>query len=116
MGLTERHWFENEDVPENYEWDLEDAVYNSRTSKKSEDSALTGRGGMMMADRDSVTNDLNIAKSILCNQQMLTPEMYVRIGQSVTNAIDLLKEQEERIKQFELERSWDEKPDTMGKW
>ena len=34
MGLTERHWFENEDVPENYEWDLEDAVYNSRTNKK----------------------------------------------------------------------------------
>lgn len=34
MGLTERHWFENEDTPENYEWDLEDAVYNSRTNKK----------------------------------------------------------------------------------
>ena len=29
MGLTERHWFENDDVPENYEWSLEDAVYNS---------------------------------------------------------------------------------------
>ena len=26
MGLTERHWFENENVPENYEWALEDAV------------------------------------------------------------------------------------------
>lgn len=26
MGLTERHWFENEDVPENYEWALEDAL------------------------------------------------------------------------------------------
>ena len=36
MGLTERHWFENEDVPENYEWALEDAVYNSRTNKKVE--------------------------------------------------------------------------------
>ena len=24
MGLTERHLFENEDVPENYEWALED--------------------------------------------------------------------------------------------
>lgn len=33
MGLTERHWFENEDVPENCEWDLEDAVYNSRINK-----------------------------------------------------------------------------------
>ena len=27
MGLTERHWFENEDVPENYEWNLEDVVW-----------------------------------------------------------------------------------------
>ena len=36
MGLTERHLFENEDVPENYEWALEDAVYNSRTNKKAD--------------------------------------------------------------------------------
>ena len=36
MGLTERHWFENEDVPENYEWGLEDAVHNSRTNKKAD--------------------------------------------------------------------------------
>lgn len=40
MGLTERHWFENEDVPENYEWDLEDAVYNSRTNKKHDDDII----------------------------------------------------------------------------
>lgn len=38
MGLTERHWFENEDVPENYEWDLEDAVYNS--NKKHDDDIV----------------------------------------------------------------------------
>ena len=38
MGLTERHWFENEDVPEKYEWALEDAVYNSRTNKKHDDT------------------------------------------------------------------------------
>lgn len=36
MGLTERHWFENEDVPENYEWALEDAVYNSAMLKERE--------------------------------------------------------------------------------
>ncbi len=35
MGLTERHWFENEDVPENYEWALEGAVYGSRIDKKA---------------------------------------------------------------------------------
>ena len=40
MGLTERHWFENEDAPENYEWALEDAVYNSRTNKKHDDDIV----------------------------------------------------------------------------
>ncbi len=42
MGLTERHWFENEDVPENYEWTLEDAVYNSSTNKKPEEQKASG--------------------------------------------------------------------------
>lgn len=40
MGLTERHWFENEDTPENYERALEDAVYNSRTNKKHDDDIV----------------------------------------------------------------------------
>ena len=31
-------------------------------------------------------------------------------------ALALLKEQEERIKKFELEKGWDESPDMMGKW
>ena len=35
MGLTERHLFEDEDVPENDEWALEDAVYNSLENIKS---------------------------------------------------------------------------------
>ena len=43
---------------------------------------------------DNVINDLNTAKLILCNPQMLTPEMRVRIGQVVTSAIDLLTEHE----------------------
>ena len=30
--------------------------------------------------------------------------------------LKLLKEQEERIKEFELEKRWDESPDMMGKW
>ena len=32
------------------------------------------------------------------------------------DAIALLKEQGERIKEFELEKGWDESPDMMGKW
>ena len=40
MGLTEKHWFENEDVPENYEWALEDAVYNLRANKMEKDDEV----------------------------------------------------------------------------
>ncbi len=43
------------------------------------------------------------------------------VWRSCTNALAeealiLLKEQEKRIKKYELERSCDENPDTMGKW
>ena len=47
-----------------------------------------------MNSLEKVINDLNVAKHILCNPQMLTPEMCVRIGQAITSAIDQLKEQE----------------------
>ena len=47
-----------------------------------------------MTETERVINDLNVAKLILCNPQMLTPEMCIRIGQAVTNVIGLLKEQE----------------------
>ena len=47
-----------------------------------------------MTDREKAINDLNTSKLILCNPQMLTPEMCVKIGQAITSAIALLKEQE----------------------
>lgn len=90
MGLTERHWFENEDVPENYEWALEDAVYNSCTNKK----ANTVEVVRCKNDKEAIVNDLNVAKHMLCNRQILTPEMCVRIGQAITSVLTLLKEQE----------------------
>lgn len=40
MGLTERHWFENEDVPENYEWALEDAAYSSHAKEKEPEARV----------------------------------------------------------------------------
>ena len=51
-----------------------------------------------MSETEKVTNDLNVAKLILCNPQVLTPEMCVKIGQAINTAIDLLKEQEAREK------------------
>lgn len=50
-----------------------------------------------MHDRDSVINDLNAAKRILCNPQMLTPEICIRIGQAITSALAMLKEQQKLI-------------------
>jgi hypothetical protein len=47
-----------------------------------------------MSETERVINDLNVAKRMLCNPQMLTPEMCIKIGQAITNAIALLKEQE----------------------
>ena len=43
-----------------------------------------------MSATESVIKDLNIAKFILCNPQMLNPEMCIRIGQAINSAIDLL--------------------------
>ena len=49
-----------------------------------------------MSETERVINDLNVAKHILCNPQILTFEMNIRIGQAITNALALLKEQEPR--------------------
>lgn len=32
------------------------------------------------------------------------------------DVLALIKEQDERIKELELEKGWDESPDMMGKW
>ena len=47
-----------------------------------------------MSETEKAIRNLNTAKLILCYPQMLTPEMCIRIGQVVTDAIELLKEQE----------------------
>ena len=51
-------------------------------------------GEVEMNETEKVIENLNTAKLILCNQQMLTPEMCIKIGQTVTDAIALLKGQE----------------------
>ena len=48
-----------------------------------------------MRETEKTIENLNTAKIILCYQQMLTPEMCIRIGQAITDAIALLKEQQE---------------------
>ena len=57
-----------------------------------------------MSATERVVNDLNTAKLILCNHQMLTPEMCIRIGQAITDAISLLKEQEELLRKLQKDK------------
>ena len=64
----------------------------------------------MMANREKVINDLNVAKRILCNPQMLTFEMKIKIGQAITNVLALLKEQEPRELTIDEWREWKENP------
>lgn len=56
-----------------------------------------------MSETEKAIENLNTAKLILCNPQMLTPEMCIRIGQAVTDAIELLKEREAIVKQWTKE-------------
>ena len=45
-----------------------------------------------MIATERVINDLNVAKLMLCNLQVPTPEMCVKIGQAISSAIALLNE------------------------
>ena len=47
-----------------------------------------------LIDREKVINDLNMSVCMLCNPEMLTPEMRIRIGQAINSATKLLEEQE----------------------
>lgn len=111
MGLTERHWFENEDVPENYEWDLENAVYNSYTNKKPEDSVLTGNGERTMPDREKVIAWLN---EIVNTLGSFTDDSEQEVCQLAKDTLTLLKEQEEtelcdRCGRVRLKSEWEAK-------
>lgn len=44
---------------------------------------------------ENVIKDLNIAKFMLCNPQMLNPEICIRIGQTINNAINLIEQEAE---------------------
>lgn len=45
-------------------------------------------------DREKIIENMNIAKAILCNPNMVTPEMCIKIGKTISDALSLLNEQE----------------------
>ena len=50
------------------------------------------------------------------NELQMPRDDYKGIMEYIDDAVALLKEQDKRIKQLELEKGWDESPDMMGKW
>ena len=64
-----------------------------------------------MSATERVIDYLNVAKLMLCNPQVLTPEMCVKIGQAINSAIDLLKEHEPKTGKWILDdedtNSWE---------
>ena len=58
-----------------------------------------------MSKTEKAIENLNTAKLILYNQQMLTPEMCIRIGQAITDAIDILQEQDKIIQNILREKT-----------
>lgn len=63
-----------------------------------------------MTDMKKVIEDLDIAKNILIFPQMLNHEMRIRIGQAISTAIALLKEQEPRELTMDEWREWKANP------
>lgn len=55
---------------------------------------------------EKVIENLNIAKYILISPQTLSPEMCIRIGQAISDAIALLKKQEARELTMDEWREW----------
>lgn len=45
-------------------------------------------------NREKIMENMNIAKAVLCNPNMVTPEMCIKIGQTISAAIALLRMQE----------------------
>lgn len=45
-------------------------------------------------NREKIMENMNIAKAVLCNPNIVTPEMCIKIGQTISAAIALLRMQE----------------------
>ena len=72
-----------------------------------------------MPDREKVANGLECCQhssKSYCDRCPYLSSTNDCTADLASDAIALLKEQEERIKKFELERSWDENPYRMGNW
>ena len=75
MGLTERHWFENEDVSENYEWALEDAVKNAAPVVHGQWTEQTVHFEENSEDGLN-TNEWQSTRCSVCKRYFTTPYMY----------------------------------------
>jgi hypothetical protein len=68
-----------------------------------------------MGNLEKVKKGLEMCKIRLCDECPYDDENECSFYLN-HDALELLEEQEERIKELELEKGWDESPDMMGKW
>lgn len=74
---------------------------------------LMEKGWMTMLDRAYIiSRTLELKIAIAENNDLNTLNVTLDVLKEI---LALLKEQEERITKFELEKSWDESPDMIGK-
>lgn len=59
---------------------------------------------------EKVINDLNVSVYMLCNPEMLTPEIRIRIGQAIHSATVLLEEHKVRELTIDEWRKWKNNP------
>lgn len=50
-----------------------------------------------MSETERVINNLNVAKLVLCKPNMVTSEMCIKIGQAISDALAMLKDQQQMI-------------------
>lgn len=66
-----------------------------------------------MSDRENVISTLEEIKTQTAEIGL---DSAVIAHKFIDKILALLKEQDERIKELELEKGWDKSPDMMGKW
>jgi hypothetical protein len=71
-----------------------------------------------MADREKVIKGLEecVGNGNCTKCQYGKGKQALSCKKLLSDALALLREQDKRIKELELEKGWDESPDTMGKW
>ena len=73
---------------------------------------------MVVTDREKVIKAIEICKDKTDRECTKCPyrKRTVCLNSMLSDALELLKEQQKKIEKLESDKGWDESPDMMGKW